>query len=282
MYEYTLYNDDCVLHTESNTIIYQGEDGWDLYEKWKSKNSKEDSDKKLKSKNLRVFNGGQPHIKGDEKLFFNKDGILIEKVTKDKTFYYNNKTGSLVKVKVSNEVHYYNDEILIKKEYFNSSGKYYEKHFSIDGAIYKEVDVLKNITYRYNTDNLKLKSFTITRNNLEYKVQYRFNDTIYKTTLKKFGVIIKEVEYYPHYPKQIVRCIFKFINNKSIYKEYYTTGIIRSEGTLDEDKKMDGKWKFYHHNGVLESKNQFTKGHLVGKSYLYNESGKLNREINHD
>ena len=27
MYEYTLYNDDCVLHTESNTIIYQGEDG---------------------------------------------------------------------------------------------------------------------------------------------------------------------------------------------------------------------------------------------------------------
>lgn len=281
MYDYTLYNSNCVLHTETNTIIYEGEDGWNLYKEWVSKNPKEDSDKKLKAKNLRIFNGGQPHIKGDEKLFFNKDGILVEKQTKDKSFYYNNKSGELVKVKVKNEVHYYNHESIVKKEYFNKHGKYYEKHFSIDGHVCKKVDILKNISYEYNTDNSKLKSFTMKRNNLEYKVEYRFDSTTYKTTLKKFGVTIKEVEYYPFFPKQEIKWIKKYINNKHTYREYYTTGVLRTEGTFNDNEKMDGSWNYYHHNGVLESENTFRNGYLIGKSYLYYENGNLVKEIYH-
>jgi len=38
-YDYTLYNDDCILNIETNTIVYKDDYEWEEYLKWKKKNA---------------------------------------------------------------------------------------------------------------------------------------------------------------------------------------------------------------------------------------------------
>lgn len=61
------------------------------------------------------------------------------------------------------------------------------------------------------------------------------------------------------------------------WKEYYTTGEIKSEGNY-KDNRREGNWIFYHANGNIEQKGKYVKGKPHGSWYWYYQNGKLLRE----
>lgn len=261
MYKYTLFNDNCILHTETNTIIYKDEEGWESFLQWKLDNKSNHLKILEDRENTLKWNGGYP------------------KVIDGKTYHHNEK-GRLMYIDGEDYVEYYHkNDILLKKDIFKNNIKYETIEYSENEVPWKITNHKLAYVKQIDTETNKLVRYTKLRGELEYDIIYK-DGFVLNTITYRDKEILKETHYFPNSNK--LKSNKKKIDNGFFYKEYYITGIIRSEGTLDEDKKMDGEWKFYHHNGVLESKNQFTKGNLVGKSYLYNESGKLNRAINHD
>ena len=94
------------------------------------------------------------------------------------------------------------------------------------------------------------------------------------------GKEIKSTKYYTS-PNRI-QTITKRINVKSqLFKEFYDNGTLRSEGLLDMDKNMEGKWIFYSRDNIIESTHYFDKGKLTRKSYLYNQLGDLTQTVYH-
>jgi antitoxin component YwqK of YwqJK toxin-antitoxin module len=64
---------------------------------------------------------------------------------------------------------------------------------------------------------------------------------------------------------------------QGFWKEYYTTGELRSEGKYIDGERVD-VWKFYHKNGKIEQTGKYKKGQLpIGTWKWYYESGNLLR-----
>lgn len=62
------------------------------------------------------------------------------------------------------------------------------------------------------------------------------------------------------------------------FKDYYSTGELFSEGTIDR-KKMIGAYKSYYKNGKVQVQGQFVSGGPVGKWMFFQENGEPDYEI---
>lgn len=305
-YDYTLYNDDCILNTETNTIVYEDDSEWKEYLNWKKKNSIYDTDNKLKRENILLWNGGLPIIKNNEKFFYNIDGVLIKHEGDSFVNYYNNKflykrdtfdkDGNVYeerftknnilfkKIDFRNNITYnYNVdtgkfESFLKKK-FENNDVVCEEYFSSQSVLIKKIDYTKNITYTYDDKNGKLLSVEKTRNNLKY-IKIYHKEFLQETHLKNGDVTLQKRIYYPSSKK--IRSVQKLQDNKFIYQEYFTSGKLRASGYLNNSKKPNGIWKYYHLSGMIESEHKFNNGYLIGYSKLYYENGNLIGKVFHD
>ena len=298
-----MYNDDCILDTTTNTVIFDFEDKWNNYLNWKSTNDDSDKQDFNKRKNILLWNGGLPHNVKDFKLFYEKDGCLHKRVEKNKTTYLSN--SKIYKEEISK------DNKIIR-----------EKNYSENEILYREVDYIEKIFTEYDINTGLINSYKKTKGEFTYETYYK-DSILYKSVLIKNNITLRVKEMFPHSKIVKQKTIYLFdslyeytdyyknspkdVNtlNGSIDEfrtcQLYITGSsanenisktnlmakkkkenIRSKGTLNSKGKPDGDWSFYHHNGNIESKHKFKNGKLIDTSTLFYESGKPYKEINHD
>ena len=71
----------------------------------------------------------------------------------------------------------------------------------------------------------------------------------------------------------IIKSFFK--NSDSVFVKFYTIkGAIKSEGALN-DRKRVGNWKYFHANGALLSEENYKNGELHGTQFVYYSKGKV-------
>ena len=58
MYKRLLYNDNCILNTTKNTVIFDFNTEWNIYLDWKLNNKEEDVRDEIEKKNILLWNGG--------------------------------------------------------------------------------------------------------------------------------------------------------------------------------------------------------------------------------
>lgn len=306
MYDYTLYNDDCILNKKTNTIIYKDDSEWNEYQSWKEKNFLIDTSNKLKRNNTLQWNGGLPIVKNNEKFFYNTEGSLIKHQTNQFINYYDNnllykkeivEDGNILyeecftkKNKLfkktdykKNLIYNYNVstgifESFVKIKYINSD-IVFEEYYNAQSILIKKKDFLKNTTYIYDDKKGNLLSIQVNRDKLEYIKNYHSN-FLQKTLLKKDDIILQEKIYYPS--SKNIQSIKKIKNDKYLYKEYFTSGKIRSYGYINKNNKPIDIWKYYYRTGMVESEHEFNNGYLIGNSKLFYENGNLIQTIFHD
>jgi len=64
---------------------------------------------------------------------------------------------------------------------------------------------------------------------------------------------------------------------QGLWKEYYETGELRSEGKYENGVKV-GEWKYYYRNGKLDQKGKYVKGKPEGEWKWFHENGNPWRE----
>ena len=275
MYRKLLYNDNCILNTISNTVIFDFNDEWKIYLEWANSNIKLVNEDIVKKNNTLLWNGGVPDIKNNKKLEYNQDGILIKEEGEDEVLYYRDNT----------------DNTIYKREYKENNEIVLEESYSENETLYKEIDYKKNISKKYNSNTGHLEHYSRVRGDITYNAYYN-SGTLYKSDLIKNEIPLRIKEMYPS-SKQI-KSKLKHISNsirffpfprKDLdvweFTEYWISGIVRSSGEL-VNNKMNGVWEYYHHNGMLESKHTFKDGEFIGDSFIYYENGELIKHINHD
>lgn len=261
MYRRLMYNDDCILDTTTNTVIFDFEDKWNNYLNWKSTNDDSDKLDFQKRKNILLWNGGLPHNVKDFKLFYDEKGCLNKRVQKDKTTYLSN--SKIYKEEISK------DNKIIR-----------EKHYSENEILYREADYIEKIFKEYDISTGLMISYKRTKGEFTYNTYHKDN-SLYKSILIKNNITLRVKE--RDVNSKIVKQKTTYLSDSLYeYVDYYTKGNIRGKGTLNSSGKPTGDWKFYHHNSNMESSHKFKNGKLVGKSSLFYENGKLYREINHD
>jgi antitoxin component YwqK of YwqJK toxin-antitoxin module len=136
-----------------------------------------------------------------------------------------------------------------------------DRYFNIDGNLYCEKV--------FDESNLirKIVKYDYYGNILEY--QFFENE-----------IIIEKIVYFSK--SDTIRTHIIFNGKNYEVKEYYTNATIRSVGEKNINFKPIGIWKFYHHNGNVESVHEFEDGVLINKSTLFFEDGTLNIEIHHE
>lgn len=96
-------------------------------------------------------------------------------------------------------------------------------------------------------------------------VEYTDTSTTYKSKVYENGVLVAE---------GLTDSLGRY---QGFWKEFYTTGELRSEGHYLDSKRI-GKWKFYHRNGKIEQAGDYKNGKPQGIWLWYYESGNLLRE----
>lgn len=262
MYKRLLYNDNCILNTTTNTVIFDFNNEWSNYIKWKSSNPADDIQDLNNKNNKLLWNGGMPHTEGNLNTFYDTDGSLLKK---ESPF----------------EIEHYSNDKIYKREYLENNKIILEKNYSANTEIlYKENNYKLNTLKEFDIDSGLLTYYKKVKGEFEYSIYYR-DGISYKTILKKSNKLIKLVELYPQ-SKIIKKKIIYLFNSLYEYSDYYQTGTIRGSGTLNHNNKPEGSWKFYHHNSNLESAHIFSNGKLIGNSKLFYENGNSYKEISHD
>lgn len=67
-------------------------------------------------------------------------------------------------------------------------------------------------------------------------------------------------------------------NEPIVKKEYYVSGELKSEITLDKERNRDGFTFTYYKNGKIKDKALYKSGHIIDTVYGYNEDGTLNNK----
>ncbi len=267
MYKKLLYNDNCILNTLTNTVIFDFNDEWKKYLEWKSSNIEEIRKETILKNNTLLWNGGAPHTKNNKKLFYSTDGVLI-------------------KEQIENQISYYrgaNNKTVYKREYIENDEVVLERSYSENGTVYKEIDYKKDISKKYDTTTGILQHYNIVRGDITYNAYYN-SGTLYKSDLIKNKITLRTKEMYPSSKQIKLKNTFTFHYSpfpSMEITEYWKSGIVRSSGEL-VNNKMNGIWEYYHHNGMLESKHTFKDGKFIGDSFIYYENGELVKHINHD
>ena len=82
-YQKLLYNSDCILDTKSNTVFFEGDDGWDTYQQWIKDYPILEEDIEAQKVQLLRWNQGRPIYLDDTKylkwIFFSNKSLVLEK-----------------------------------------------------------------------------------------------------------------------------------------------------------------------------------------------------------
>jgi len=221
-----LFTDNCILNTNTNTVIFDFEDEWQEYIKW-SKGNTELEYKIQEEKQAELnWNQGAVHKKGTEHRVFHKSGHIFD-------YKKYNVEGTLT---VHNK-YFYNGNVM---------STYRKRGYVEIKEIYEDLGV---------------KGSSI-------------SSKVYSNS----GTERKSIKYYSN----SIQTLTKRLSIESqLFYEYYENGTLRTEGMLDMNNKMIGKWTFYSRDKIIESTHNFEKGKLVKKSYLYNQMGELTKSVYH-
>ena len=253
-YRKFLYNDDCILDTKYNVVLYENDKGWEKYEKWKSKYSDLENEIQKEKEALLKWNGGKPTKVNGITRYYHKNWKIYKYESDDVKLEYNIDGVLIKKIDEKSEVHY-SAEL---------PDKIYESYKKNNLVIEEYFD--KEYIYK---SSLQRNNIKVVRKKLPNR----------KTSEKKTyvdDVLVKHTTYYTN-----TNSVYSEIYN-DYYTEYFTNKKLRAEGYLVDDKP-DGHWKFYHINGELESEHWFIKGKFKPKSRssVYFENTELNFNIKH-
>lgn len=207
MYRKLLYNDNCILHEESNTVIFDFNEEWKDYVQWKKDNPNQSSQITNDRDAILRWNQGLP-IKEDNK----------------ETKYHKN--GKLFYEKIFND-----DKLKSYREYF------------FGGNIHKETlyrnSIRLELEYNENPNLLYLKKY-FKDNQLNKKITY------YKTSSQIFTSKTKisesEFLYKEYYETGVLRSIGNLdINNKMVggWSFYSRDGVIESTHYFDDGELVN-------------------------------------------
>ena len=89
MYRKLLYNDNCILHEESNTVIFDFNEEWNDYVEWKKDNPNQSSQITNDRDAILRWNQGLPIKEDNKETKYHKNGNLFyEKIfNNDKNNY---------------------------------------------------------------------------------------------------------------------------------------------------------------------------------------------------
>lgn len=299
MYRKLLYNDDCILEIESNRVYFTTDSEYKNYEVWREDNPGEEEKITLDREALLRWNQGKEDIKdGVRYLYHNSNGEIYKKehldinsnVVRVEEFYesslpardttYNdlgrnviiyNEEG--VKVKELLEMKSGMSMLVKSIEYF-PDGKLFKKELA--EQIGTRVKVLNRTQYEDN----KIVNQIRTLNNITVNHKFDLNNNLHSTY---YTVDDKDYMYKKYWPStRDVFTLYKKRENGYEYSEYFANGNLRANGTLNEAKKMNGSWVYYHIHGGVEATHFFNNGKLTNESRLYFEDGKLNNIFRHD
>ena len=250
MYKKLLYNNNCILDTKSNKVIFSDFKRYNDYLEWKDTNP--ESERELtESKEIELrWNLGAPHK--------NKDSEGNEILT-----------------------HYYPTGTPHKIEQIDTSGGKITSLYNKENKIISKTTTAGNIIDQEIFDSFG-RVIEVNKYDKGELILLQLND--YDKRLKicnEKGVRTLEIDYYDHELKKEHISKTKR-GNAIIFNEYFRNGRLRSVGKIDQQNQMTGAWRFYYQNGNLASSHKFNNGRLVKKSTLYYEDGSLNFEIYHD
>ena len=287
-YQKLLYNSDCILDTKSNTVFFEGDDGWDTYQQWIKDYPILEEDIEAQKVQLLRWNQGRPIYLDDTKYHYHRNGILFK--TETDNIY----------------CEYDNDGFLIKKETTTDNGKEIEEYVVVNkkSLLSKRITPSETIHYQATPHQAIYKKYKQNGFNIE---EYLSNNKIYKSSFTKNSIRVEKqfangytTEAKTYVDDILVKEKFYFSGTSTIskknhklrtedaagyyYTEYYPTTNCRAEGLLTENDKPTGVWKFYHVNGEVESEHFFNDGRFeqYSRSSVYYEDGTLNFNIKHD
>lgn len=205
MFKKLLFNDNCILNTETNTVILDIDPEWHLYNTWLKKNPYENL-QLVKQKQAELnWNQGQP-IKGiNSELKFNREGQLYYKKLFD-----------------------INGNLLTRKEYFTNGAL----HSTLYTRGYLTVE--SKYTQRGETSELYLKVFKKSGRVLK-SVKY-FNSS------KQIHRLIKNNSYTEYYENGTIRSYGELDANSKmngIWNFYSRDGIIESTHSFKNGKLVN-------------------------------------------
>ena len=317
MYRKLLYNDDCVLNTISNTIIFNFDDEWKLYLEWANSNINLVKEDIVKKNNILLWNGGIPKEETTD------TGRIL--TTSDKS------GNPIKKTTISDEI--------TTTEIFHSNGNIRTE------IVWEDSDIIKACTYdlngilmtnmfgstddysvtknSYDKNGIIIKS--VTKNpSLKTKLVRVFDDSgnLFKVTNYRNGNLngvhkvfdwsrgvqnINKECLYSVDDNDVISMDYKYIYHNTVngnflsesYKRrgdgtydvlnfFHGTDVVRASGVQQfadsdielEDGWLQGKWIFYHSSSTKESEHVFLNNKLM-TSEIYYEDNTLNHSINH-
>lgn len=249
MYRRVLYQDDCILDTQRNKLIFQDEYEWSSYLEWIDNYPLLDNEDKVQRDNLLSWNQGQPHIENNLHTYYSEEGDKLYTDEVEETFV------------IARTI--YNNNTPVEKLLFNAEGETVKK------TIFHTDKQLPSLEEFFDKGNLiRSCKFDLLGKPIQSK---EYNES---------GELILESYYYAH--TDIPKYELEKKDNNYIRKEYYPFGGLRSTGIISTPESIDGEWTYYHFNGNIESTHTVKEKKLTASSTLYYEDGSLNFILKHD
>ena len=128
-YQKFWYNDDCILDTKYNVVLYENDTEWERYENWKSKYPNLENQIQKEKEALLKGNKGQPTIVNGVARYYHENGKIYKCESDDVKLEYNNDGVLIKRIDEKSEIHYsaelpykiyhsYKKNNLIIEEYF--------------------------------------------------------------------------------------------------------------------------------------------------------------------
>jgi len=300
MYRKLLYNEDCILNTISNTIIFNFDDEWKLYLEWANSNINLVKEDIVKKNNILLWNGGIPKEettdKGKISTTCDESGNLIKRRTVSGEFTTTEIFHSSGKIRT--EIAWKNSDI-IKACTYDVNGILMTNMFSSpdDDSITENSHDKQGIITKSITKNPSLKTKLIKvfddKGNLFTLTNYR-NDNlngVHKVFDWSRGVrnIKKECFYSVFSKTQTIRANFYIDDDRPVismnYKYIYHNTVNGNFLSESYERRKDGKYdviNFFHGTETVRAKGvqwfndsdiELEHGWLQGKWTFYHSSG---------
>jgi len=293
MYRKLLYNDDCILNTISNIVIFDFEEDWKLYLEWANSNIELLKESIITRNNTLNWNGGLPK----------------EEVTETgKVTTTCNESGNLMnRISVSNHItttEVFHSNGLVRSIERTGSKLLSSSTYSVGGNLMKEMyipdhDVDSKIENIYNENGTHIDSSIITNTKLNTKLVKRFHDNgeLFTMTNYKDGKLCGIHKTFSKKGELQKLCVYDtgnknnsetFISTVSRYIYRSTVnGVLQSQSYI---RRVDGDYDVvdYFHGttilrakGVLSFKNTDTEftdtelqhGKMLDKWIFYHSNG---------
>ncbi len=205
MFKKLLFNDNCILDTDTNTVILDVDPNWHLYNTWLKKNPYENL-QLIKQKQAELnWNQGQPIKYKNTELKYNREGQLYYKKVFD-----------------------FNGNLVTRKEYFTNG--------ALHSTLYRRgyLTVENKYTQRGETSELYLKEFK--KSNKVIKSIKYFNNS------KQVHRLIKNNSYTEYYENGTMRSNGNLDLNlkmNGIWNFYSRDGIIESTHSFKNGKLVN-------------------------------------------